>query len=57
MPILVGLIVVLAAYSLNQGDVIAAARFLFAIDVHSITPKVAVEALGLGFSRSAWALR
>src|SRR5207248_3000752 len=49
MPILLGLIAVLAVYSLSQGDVIAAARFLFAIDMNSITPKVAVEALGLGF--------
>jgi neurotransmitter:Na+ symporter, NSS family len=49
MPILVVLILVLAVYAMSQGDAAAALRFLFGFDRMSITPKVALEALGLGF--------
>jgi neurotransmitter:Na+ symporter, NSS family len=49
MPILIVLIVVLAGYSTIQGDAPAALRFLFAFDVDRLSPRVALEALGLGF--------
>ena len=49
MPILIVLIVVLAGYSTIQGDTSAALRFLFAFDVERLSPRVALEALGLGF--------
>jgi NSS family neurotransmitter:Na+ symporter len=49
MPILIVLIAALALYSLLEGDFFAALRFLFAIDFSAITPKVALEAIGLGF--------
>jgi NSS family neurotransmitter:Na+ symporter len=49
MPILVLLIAALAAYSSLQGDLATTLRFLFAFDLTSITPKIALEALGLGF--------
>jgi NSS family neurotransmitter:Na+ symporter len=49
MPVLMALIAVLAIYSMTEGDVPAALRFLFAINPSLVTPKVALEALGLGF--------
>ena len=49
MPVLIVLIVVLAIYSSIQGDAPAALRFLFAFDVERLSPRVALEALGLGF--------
>ena len=49
MPILIVLVVVLASYSAIQGDASAALRFLFAFDVDRLSPRVALEALGLGF--------
>ena len=49
MPILVVLVIVLASYSTIQGDTSAALRFLFAFDVEHLSPRVALEALGLGF--------
>jgi neurotransmitter:Na+ symporter, NSS family len=49
MPALMALIAVLAIYSMTEGDVPAALRFLFAINPSLVTPKVALEALGLRF--------
>lgn len=49
MPVLMSLIAVLAFYAITEGDVPAALRFLFAINPSLLTPKVALEALGLGF--------
>ncbi len=49
MPLLTVLIVVLALYSMSQGDTYSALKFLFGIDPASISPKVALEAFGLGF--------
>ncbi len=49
MPALIVLIVVLAIYSTSQGDVVAALRFLFVVDLELMSPRVALEALGLGF--------
>lgn len=49
MPILIVLVVVLAGYSTSQGDAPAAVRFLFALDLDRLSPRVALEALGLGF--------
>jgi len=49
MPILIILVVVLAIYSTIQGDAPAALRFLFAFDLDDLSPRVALEALGLGF--------
>jgi NSS family neurotransmitter:Na+ symporter len=49
MPVLIALIVILAGYSLVEGDGLAAARFFFAVDLRAVTARVAVEALGLGF--------
>jgi neurotransmitter:Na+ symporter, NSS family len=49
MPILVVLLVVLALYAALKGDMAAALRFLFVVDVRRITATVALEALGLGF--------
>ena len=49
MPILIVLVVALASYSTIQGDAPAALRFLFALDMDSLSPRVALEALGLGF--------
>jgi NSS family neurotransmitter:Na+ symporter len=49
MPILIVLVVVLASYSAIQGDAPAALRFLFAFDMDGLSPRVALEALGLGF--------
>jgi neurotransmitter:Na+ symporter, NSS family len=49
MPILVVLLVVLALYAAAKGDVAAALRFLFVLDLTHLTAMVALEALGLGF--------
>ncbi|HSL52149.1 MAG TPA: sodium-dependent transporter [Candidatus Deferrimicrobiaceae bacterium] len=49
MPMLIVLVVVLAGYSTSQGDAPAALRFLFALDLDRLSPRVALEALGLGF--------
>ena len=49
MPVLLALVVILALYSMSQGDVGAALKFLFRIDPRSFSPAVALEALGLGF--------
>jgi NSS family neurotransmitter:Na+ symporter len=49
MPCLVVLMAMLALYSVVQGDLAASLRYLFAFDLAAITPKIALEALGLGF--------
>ena len=49
MPVLIVLMVILAIYSTTQGDAAAALRFLFTVDLHRLSPRVALEALGLGF--------
>jgi NSS family neurotransmitter:Na+ symporter len=49
MPVLVALIALLAAYSMIEGDVGAALRFMFAFEPAALTPRVALEAIGLGF--------
>jgi NSS family neurotransmitter:Na+ symporter len=49
MPILIALVVGLAVYASIQGDAAAALRFLFAFDTSSLSPRTALEALGLGF--------
>jgi NSS family neurotransmitter:Na+ symporter len=49
MPILIALIVLLAAYAAIAGDLGATFRFLFAFDPAKLTPRVALEAIGLGF--------
>ncbi|MBX9777318.1 MAG: sodium-dependent transporter [Xanthobacteraceae bacterium] len=49
MPTLIALMVVLAVYSLARGGFWPTLHYLFAFDLSKITPKVALEALGLGF--------
>jgi neurotransmitter:Na+ symporter, NSS family len=49
MPVLMALITLLALYSMVAGDLGKSLRFLFALDISHMTPKVALEALGLGF--------
>jgi NSS family neurotransmitter:Na+ symporter len=49
MPALIVLIVLLAVYSVSQGDAVAALRFLFEVDLQRLSPRIALEALGLGF--------
>ena len=49
MPIMILHVIGLAAYSSNQGDVGAATRFLFGLSLDRLTPRVALEAVGLGF--------
>jgi NSS family neurotransmitter:Na+ symporter len=49
MPILIVLVVALATYSTSLGDAPAALRFLFVFDPGRLSPRVALEALGLGF--------
>ncbi len=49
MPLLIGLIIVLAAYSISHGELHSTVHFLFGIDPTSVGPKVALEALGLSF--------
>ena len=49
MPLLTVLMLMLAAYAIVEGDVVAALHFLFDLDPHRISSQVALEALGLGF--------
>ena len=49
MPILIVLVILLAAFSIVHGDLGAAARFLFGLDLDRLSPRVALEAIGLGF--------
>jgi neurotransmitter:Na+ symporter, NSS family len=49
MPTLIALMLVLAAYSLSRGGFWRTWHYLFALDLATITPKIALEALGLGF--------
>ena len=49
MPILIVLVILLAAYSALHGDLGAAARFLFRLDLDHLSPRVALKAIGLGF--------
>ena len=49
MPILTVLVILLAAFSIVHGDLGAAARFLFGLDLDRLSPRVALEAIGLGF--------
>jgi NSS family neurotransmitter:Na+ symporter len=49
MPALIMLIMLLSFYSMIEGNVGASLHFLFALDLAQLTPKVALEALGLGF--------
>jgi NSS family neurotransmitter:Na+ symporter len=49
MPALIALIALLSVYSMVEGDVRASLRFLFAPNMAYMTPRVALQALGLGF--------
>ncbi len=49
MPILMLLMIALAVYAMLVGDVGRAAHFMFVPRLDAITPRVALEALGLGF--------
>jgi NSS family neurotransmitter:Na+ symporter len=49
MPILAVLMIVLAVYSIVEGDIAATVSFLFKLDLDDLTASVALEALGLGF--------
>ena len=49
MPILILLMILLAAYSAIEGDLKATLRFLFQFDLTHFTARAAIEALGLGF--------
>jgi NSS family neurotransmitter:Na+ symporter len=49
MPLLVGLLLLLAVYSVIAGGIARTAHFMFAPDFAKFTPRVAIEALGLGF--------
>ena len=49
MPLLVALMLLLAVYSAIEGDLAAALRFLLKLDPQHLTPRAALEALGLGF--------
>ena len=49
MPILMVLILALSLFSITQGDVWAALRFLLHVDAKHFTSRVALDALGLGF--------
>jgi NSS family neurotransmitter:Na+ symporter len=49
MPVLVLLMILLAAYSAVEGDLAATLRFLFQFDLQHFTARAAIEALGLGF--------
>jgi NSS family neurotransmitter:Na+ symporter len=49
MPMLVALLLALAAYSLAQGDPMATLRYLFRLDPGQLTARAALDALGLGF--------
>lgn len=49
MPLLTTLMLLLATYSIVEGDVAAALHFLLRLDLQKVTAQVALEALGLGF--------
>ena len=49
IPTLIVLILVLAIYALMRGGFWTTWNYLFAFDISKITPKIALEALGLGF--------
>jgi neurotransmitter:Na+ symporter, NSS family len=49
MPVLMLLMLALAAYGVIEGDLGATLRFLFQIDPQRVTPRAALEAIGLGF--------
>ena len=49
MPLLTALMLLLAIYSILEGNVAAALRFLLNLDLQKISPRTALEALGLGF--------
>jgi NSS family neurotransmitter:Na+ symporter len=49
MPLLAALMLVLAAYASLQGGLRATLAFLFRFELAALTPRVALEALGLGF--------
>jgi NSS family neurotransmitter:Na+ symporter len=49
MPLLVALMLVLAAWSIAEGGLADTLRFLFEPDPRHLTPRTALEALGLGF--------
>jgi NSS family neurotransmitter:Na+ symporter len=49
MPALIVLLATLAIYSVTTGDIWRTWTYLFAFDISRITPKIALEALGLGF--------
>jgi NSS family neurotransmitter:Na+ symporter len=49
MPLLAVLMLALAAYACSAGDWRATLAFLFRVELSALTPRVALEALGLGF--------
>jgi NSS family neurotransmitter:Na+ symporter len=49
MPVLAVLMILLAGYSILEGDLTATLRFLFKLDTAQLTAAVALDALGLGF--------
>lgn len=49
MPILTVLVILLAGYSIVHGDLDAAVRFLFRLDLDRLSARLALEAIGLGF--------
>jgi len=49
MPLLLALMLLLVGYALREGDVGATLRFLFTLSAEGLTPRAALEALGLGF--------
>jgi NSS family neurotransmitter:Na+ symporter len=49
MPPMILLMIALAGYSIVEGDLIAALKFLFALEFSRVSLRVALEALGLGF--------
>jgi NSS family neurotransmitter:Na+ symporter len=49
MPLLTALMLLLAIYSMLEGNVATALRFLLNLDLQKISPRTALEALGLGF--------
>jgi len=49
MPMLLALMLVLATYSIIEGDLGATLRFLLKLDPQHLTARAALEALGLGF--------
>jgi NSS family neurotransmitter:Na+ symporter len=49
MPVLTALMLLLAIYSILEGNLAAALRFLLKLDLQRISPRAGLEALGLGF--------